>query len=36
MVPKANEFLVKIHAAAFAGDCEMGSLKVPLAFRLPF
>ena len=34
--PKDNEVLIKIYATTVtAGDCELRSLKVPLAFRLP-
>lgn len=34
--PKANEVLIKVHAATVtAGDCEMRSLKLPFLLRLP-
>lgn len=36
-VPKDNEVLIRVHATtAFAGDCELRNLKLPLEFRLPF
>jgi len=35
-IPKDNEVLIRVHATtAFAGDCEVRSLKLPVAFRLP-
>lgn len=34
--PKANEVLIKVHAAtATTGDCELRTLKVPSLYRLP-
>lgn len=34
--PKENELLIKVHAAtAFAGDCELRRLDLPLVIRLP-
>jgi NADPH:quinone reductase-like Zn-dependent oxidoreductase len=36
-VPKDNEVLIRVRATtAFAGDCELRSLKLPMEFRLPF
>jgi len=36
-VPKDREVLIRVHATtAFAGDCELRGLKLPLEFRLPF
>jgi NADPH:quinone reductase-like Zn-dependent oxidoreductase len=36
-VPKDREVLIQVHATtAFAGDCELRGLKIPLEFRLPF
>jgi 2-desacetyl-2-hydroxyethyl bacteriochlorophyllide A dehydrogenase len=36
-VPQDNEVLIRVYATtAFAGDCELRSLKIPLEFRLPF
>ena len=36
-VPKDNEVLIRVYATtAFAGDCELRSLKLPAEFRLPF
>lgn len=35
-VPKDNEVLIRVRATtAFAGDCELRNLKLPLEFRLP-
>ena len=34
--PKANEVLVRVRATtAFAGDCEMRNLKIPVLYRIP-
>ena len=34
--PRDNEVLIRIYATTVTvGDCELRSLKVPLAFRLP-
>ena len=34
--PRANEVLVKVRATtAFAGDCEMRNLKIPVLYRIP-
>jgi NADPH:quinone reductase-like Zn-dependent oxidoreductase len=34
--PRENEVLIRIRATtAFAGDCEMRSLKIPVLYRLP-
>jgi NADPH:quinone reductase-like Zn-dependent oxidoreductase len=34
--PKDNEVLIRIYATTVtAGDCELRSLKIPLALRLP-
>ena len=36
-VPKDNEVLIQVRATtAFAGDCEVRSLRLPAEFRLPF
>ncbi len=36
-IPKDNEVLIRVHATtAFAGDCELRNLKLPVEFRLPF
>ena len=35
-VARDNEVLIKVHATtAFAGDCELRTLKLPVEFRLP-
>ncbi len=36
-VPKDHEVLIRVYATtAFAGDCELRSLKLPREYRLPF
>ena len=36
-IPKDDEVLIRVHATtAFAGDCELRGLKLPVEFRLPF
>ena len=36
-VPRDHDVLIRVHATtAFAGDCELRNLKLPMEFRLPF